>query len=344
MTHAYTTVRRRKRRTLYAAMVFLGLIVHGCTVFDGLTVPPKTVLSAGYLSLEEGVRACRFVHDCPMISAAIARSAGVPAIVNSFSACLSWFVGPLPSNRFGLNVQRALLQCVVQANDCSEALACAYVEPMSEGDPRCAGAVGDQCSMDGTLLDCTTEIAARCHTPYYGAGSECQLGLAGTGRCALSACALATSPPPRCTSGVYVRCDPATNLRVAQDCNTVGLTCPEGAEGADAQCATEDGVFPCDEPGRTTCSPDKTRVRVCDGALASEFDCSAMRATCLATTSGEARCIRSTDTCAPEATDIDVCQGNTISLCVSGERIKFDCGDVGLLCIPSSDTERARCD
>ena len=66
-----------------------------------------------------------------------------------------------------------------------------------------------------------------------------------------------------------MRCDPATNLRVAKNCNTVGLTCPEGAEGADAQCATIDGIFPCDEPGATVCAPEGDRVRACDGSLAS---------------------------------------------------------------------------
>lgn len=344
MTHTCSIFRRKKRNRFLSAVVLFGSIVHGCTVFDGLTVPPTSVSAAGYLSLTDGIHACRLVRDCPMLSAAIARSAGIPAIVTPFSACLSWFVGPLPANRFGVTAQRLLLDCIAHANDCVSALACTYVEPLSKGDIRCNGAVGDQCSPDGTLIDCTTEIVERCHTPYYGAGSECQLGLAGAGRCALSPCMQETSPPPRCTSGVYVRCDPATNLRVAQDCNTVGLTCPEGAEGADAQCATEDGVFPCDEPGRTTCSPDKTRVRVCDGALASEFECSGMNGTCLATTSGQARCIRPTDTCAPESTGVDVCQGSTISLCISGERINFDCNSVGLSCIPPSGFERARCD
>jgi len=151
-----------------------------------------------------------------------------------------------------------------------------------------------------------------------------------------------SAPPPRCTSGVYVRCDPATNLRVAQDCNTVGLTCPEGAEGADAQCATEDGVFPCDEAGRAICAPDGTRVRVCDGALASEFDCAAMDAHCNDEKAG-GRCVGFNDSCTPDATGIDVCQGNIISLCIGGEKVTFDCAAVGLSCIPASGQESGHC-
>jgi hypothetical protein len=151
-----------------------------------------------------------------------------------------------------------------------------------------------------------------------------------------------TSPPPRCTSGVYVRCDPATNLRVAQDCKTVGLTCPEGAEGADAQCATEDGVFPCDEPGRAICAPDGTRVRVCDGALASEYDCTAMGGHCIEEEMG-GRCVRPSDSCTPETTGIDVCQGSVIFLCIGGQKVEFDCADVGLSCISASSKDSGHC-
>jgi len=342
MTCPDISVPRWVRGIFVAPLVSLVFQAYGCTVFDGLTVPPPRIPFPGYLSLRDGVRVCHLVQQCPLLSAAIARSIGVPANDTQFSMCLSWLSGPLPTNRYGLTAQAAMLDCVANAMDCSTALQCAYAVPLSKADPRCVGVVGDQCLPGGILLDCTTEIAERCHSVYYGAGSECELGLSGAGRCALSPCSLDSSPPPRCTSGVYVRCDPATNLRVAQDCNTVGLTCPEGAEGADAQCATEDGVFPCDDPGRAVCAPDGLRVRVCDGALASEFDCAAMDGHCVTETSG-GRCVRPTDTCSPDSAGIDECQGNTISLCVGGQKVVFDCVDVGLSCIPSSGQKRAYC-
>lgn len=336
------SLQRWGRNSFVAALPILGFFAYGCTVFDGLTVPPIKVPHSAYLSVNEAVRACRLVHDCPLLSAAIARSIGVPTSNTQLSACLSWLAGPLPETRFGLDAQGAMLECIAHADACAAALECAYVEPLSKVDQRCLGVVGDQCLATGVLLDCTTEIAERCRTPYHGAGSECQLGLSGAGRCALSACVQDSAPPPRCTSGVYVRCDPATNLRVAQDCNTVGLTCPEGAEGADAQCATEDGVFPCDEPGTAVCAPDGARVRVCDGALASEFDCSAMDGRCSQEKAG-GRCVRSIDSCTPDGTGIDVCQGNIISLCVGGERVSFDCTELGLSCIPASGQDGGRC-
>lgn len=334
--------RRGRRKLFVAAIGSLACVGYGCTVFDGLTVPAVKIPYAGYLPLADAVRVCRLVHDCSLLSPAIARSIGVPVSATQFSSCLSWIAGPLPATRFGLDAQAKMLECVAQADACGAALECAFVEPLPAGDPRCAGVAGDQCLAEGVLLDCTTEIATRCRSPYHGPGSECQLGLSGAGRCALSTCMQQSSPPPRCTSGVYVRCDPATNLRVAQDCNTVGLTCPDGAEGANAQCATEDGVFPCDEPGTAVCSPDGTRVRICDGALASEFDCSAMDGHCNEEPAG-GRCVRPTDTCTPDAPGIDTCQGSVISLCVGGKKASFDCADVGLSCVSTSAQERSHC-
>jgi hypothetical protein len=333
---------RWRRLGFVAALWLLGLVVYGCTVFDGLTVPPERIPYPGYLSVDDGVRACLLVRDCPYLSAAIARSISVPASGTDFSTCLSWLAGPLPSTRFGLVAQAAMLECIAQADGCTTASACAYVQPFGKDDPQCSGVVGDQCIAGGMLLDCTTEIAEQCRTRYYGAGSECELGLAGEGRCALSACAQDNSLPPRCTSGVYVRCDPATNLRVAKDCNTVGLTCPEGAEGADAQCATEDGVFPCDQPGKAICAPDGKRVRVCDGALASEFDCTAMGGHCSVEASG-GRCVKTTDGCTPGAAGIDTCEGSVIALCVGGARVMFDCARLGLSCVPPSGEDSGRC-
>jgi len=327
------------RRKLCAALAF-GLL--GCTVFDGLSVPAAMLAGPSYLSLDQGARACSLVLRCPRLSEAIARSVGVPASAASFSTCLTWLAGPLPSNRFGIGAQQGLLACVSEAAGCEEALGCVFVEPLAADDARCVGAIGDVCGSDGMLVDCASGLAGRCPSPHWGAGSECRLGLASEGRCALGGCLPEMSAPPRCTSGVYVRCDPATNLKVAQDCRTVGLTCPEGAEGADAQCATEDGVFPCDEPGATTCSPDGTRARACDGSLASEFDCASMGASCVEDEAG-ARCAAAGEACSPRDSGIDACEGSVISLCVAGRRSTLDCASLGLGCVPPAGDRSGFC-
>ena len=334
--------RRATRGRAASALAAFVLVPLACTTFDGLEVPPAPEASPGYLALSDGARACSLAARCPLLPEAIARSVGVPASDARFSTCLTWLSGPLPPNRFGLEDQARLLSCVARAPGCAEALACASVEPLAPGDARCAGILGDQCAADGSLVDCESGRVERCVSAYWGAGSECRLGLAGEGRCALIGCLPASAPPPRCTSGVYVRCDAATNLRVATNCRTVGLTCPEGAEGADALCGTADGVFPCDDPGSSSCAPDGERVRVCDGSLASEFDCAAMGGAC-ALEGGGARCARKGEACSPLDPGIDTCLGTELSVCVAGERRTVDCAQMGLSCLPGDGTRSGRC-
>jgi hypothetical protein len=332
------------RRAALAALV-LGLgSAFGCTVFDGLTVPPPDVGAPPphYLTLERGVIACSLVFRCPLLAQAIARSIGVPASDVSFSSCMSWLSGPLSPTRFGLDVQTDMLACVASATGCSEAMACASVEPLAADDPRCAGAPFDQCPASDLLADCAGGFAMRCFSPHFGPGSECRLGIAGKGACALSGCSPDTAGPPRCTSGVFVQCDPTTNLRVAQSCTAVGLQCPEGAEGAEAQCATADGIFPCDDPGKTECSPDGERARVCDGASKSEFDCKALGGHCVIE-DGRARCDAPGSTCSPTEPWVDRCAGSTISLCVGGRAESFDCAAVGLSCRPAENGRSGHC-
>jgi len=334
-----TTPRLAPGRRALAALVVLGA---GCTVFDGLSVPPPAEMHPSYLSIDRGAAACSLVFRCPTLGEAIARSIGVPASGASFSTCVDWISGRLPPDRFGIDVQASLLACVGDAPDCPAALACTFVEPLAPGDARCAGIAGDHCPSAEMLLDCTNGIAERCISPHFGPGSECRLGLGSEGRCALAGCLPMTAGPPRCTSGVYVHCDPASNLRVAKDCAAVGLRCAEGAEGADAQCATADGIFPCDEPGTTQCAPDGERVRVCDGAFASEFDCAALGEACLAE-GKSARCGRTSESCSPLGPTADVCQGSVISLCVDGETRPFDCASLGLACVPGDGARSGHC-
>lgn len=340
--HARSRKGTRARVASAFATLALAFAPMSCTVFDGLEVPALAEAHPGYLALEEGAISCSLAARCPLLPEAIARSIGVPVDGARFSSCLSWLSGPLPPNRFGLEAQANVLACIARAKDCAEALACMPVEPLAPGDARCAGLTGDRCEADGSLVDCATGRVERCFTADWGAGSECRLGLGSEGQCALVGCLPGSGPPPRCTSGVYVRCDPATNLRVATNCHTVGLTCPEGAEGADALCATEDGVFPCDEAGRATCAPDGDRVRVCDGALASEFDCVAMGGHCVVEGDG-ARCVRGGEACSPLGEGIDTCAGDTLSVCVAGVKSTIDCAQMGLSCLPADGVRSGRC-
>jgi len=333
-----TTLRLAPWRRSLAALATFGA---GCTVFDGLSVPPPDAHST-YLPLDRGAAACSLIFRCPSLGEAIARSIGVPTSETSFSTCVDWLSGKLSPNRFGIDVQASVLACVGGAQDCPAALGCVFVEPLAPDDARCAGLMGDHCPSAEMLVDCTNGVAERCTTPHFGPGSECRLGLGNEGQCALAGCLPMTAGPPRCTSGVYVHCDPTSNLRVAKDCAAVGLQCTEGAEGADAQCSTADGIFPCDVPGTTGCAPEGDRVRACDGAFESEFDCSALGERCIVEGAG-ARCGRSKEACSPLDPPSDGCKGSVISLCVDGEARAFDCASLGLACVPGDGARSGFC-
>jgi hypothetical protein len=334
------TLRLAPWRRSFAALAALGA---GCTIFDGIPNIPVNNAHPSYLPLDQGVAACSLVFRCPPLGEAIARSIGVPASETSFSTCVDWLSGRLPPNRFGIDVQVAVLACVGNAPDCQAALACAFVEPLAPNDARCSDLTGDHCPSTESLVGCTNGIAEHCTTAHFGPGSECRLGLGNEGRCALSGCLPLTAGPPRCTSGVFVHCDPASNLRVAKNCAAVGLQCTEGAEGADAQCSTADGIFPCDVPGKTECAPEGDRVRACDGSFESEFDCGALGEACTADGTGAARCGRAEEACSPRDPSSNACHGSVISLCVDGEARSFDCASLGLACIPGDGARSGFC-
>lgn len=328
---------RCSRSMLTALGLALGLT--GCTTFDDAKL---TAEAPGYLSLEDGARVCSLAFSCPMLSLALARSAGVAVSASSYSSCLHWLASPLPTNRYGLSEQRALLQCVAKAKQCSEALACAWFEPLAVGDLRCAGQMGDRCDSSDLLVDCDKGVVERCLSPSYTAFSECRLGLGSEGRCAISGCIPDVFGPARCEDGAYLRCDPLTNLKLATDCHAIGQTCKEGAVGASAVCTTADGLFPCDMPGDSTCSPDGKRARVCDGSSASEFDCAAIGEHCVEDAEG-ARCAKAEEQCTPLGAGIDVCAGNLLTVCVGGQTKTIDCAAMGLSCLPQSGSQSGRC-
>jgi hypothetical protein len=328
-------------RLMQASLVVAPLLLLlGCTTFDDAVVP-EPATHPGYLSLLESASLCSLVSRCPLLSESIARSSGVPASGLSFSTCLSWLSGPLPANRYGLAVQSTMLACMAKSTQCSEALACAPIELFKNDDPRCVGMMGARCETLKLVVDCDNHVALRCTPEFTTAGAECRLGNGSAAQCALEGC-FPGSAPPYCEAGVYVRCDPTTNLRIATNCAATGLTCANGAEGASALCSTSDGVFPCDTPGLSTCSKDGERARVCDGSFAAEFDCAAMGAQCVETATG-ARCASAKEACSPQDPGIDTCAGTHLSVCVSGERIQLDCSALGLSCIPSDGTQSGHC-
>lgn len=333
------------------AVSLTGALLWSCTVFNGLTAtqPGEGGGGAGgagpagpsYLDLDAAVRACGHVLACPGLATSIAISIGVPADAESLSRCVSWLSGPIPEGRAGFDVQAQMLACVAAAPDCAGALGCAFVEVLQPGDARCAGVTADVCSGE-ELLDCGRGVIERCDSVRYSPGTSCRLGLDGIGQCSLAGCLPATHGPPACEGNTLILCDVTSRLRLAVSCTSLGLTCGEDATGQSAICGVNGAILPCDTAGEVTCSPDGTTVRVCTGQVASEIDCAALGAACVAE-GASARCAWPADECAPADADVDTCEGSVISLCVAGRRTAFDCASVGLACQPGSGAQRGSC-
>ncbi|HSO00781.1 MAG TPA: hypothetical protein VLS89_20960 [Candidatus Nanopelagicales bacterium] len=338
---------------LAAAAGLLGPAFGSCTVFNGLTAiepgeggggggggagPP----GASYLSLADAVRACRHITGCAGVSTGLPLSIGLPGDKDSFSGCVSWLSGPIPEGRPGFEVQAAMLACIAAAPDCVAARGCLFIEPLALGDPRCDGITGDACGPGEEVLHCTGRYLERCTSPRFGPGSQCRLGLDDKRGCALAACLPSTDGPPRCDGNTLVLCDPGNRLRIAASCTAVGLTCAEDAEGQSAICGVNDAVLYCDTAGQVTCSPDATKVRICTSQVATEIDCAALGAGCVAAGTG-ARCAWPSDACSPQDPGVDTCDGSLISLCVAGQPVSFDCASVGLTCQPGDGTSIGAC-
>jgi hypothetical protein len=83
-------------------------------------------------------------------------------------------------------------------------------------------------------------------------------------------------------------------------------------------------------------------VEVCDGYDDSEFDCAALGGTCSAK-GGSALCVRSDDVCSPFDSDVNVCAGTTVALCVGGRKQALDCASLGMTCIAGAGAESGHC-
>ena len=72
--------------------------------------------------------------------------------------------------------------------------------------------------------------------------------------------------------------------------------------------------------------------------------CAAAQRAC-STKSGVARCVGMSDACTPFDTDgkVNACTGSAISLCIGGQRTSFDCAQIGLSCLPATNTQLPHC-
>ncbi len=213
-----------------------------------------------------------------------------------------------------------------------------WFEFIDPSDPRCFGITGSACSADEkSFYECAGgvmgEFVAHCDNPFNYTGSSCLTSSATF--CAVSSglCSGDAAAPPACNGSFHTYC--SSGLLVGYDCNAEGMTC--GAAG----CLSNGEVRPCSTVGAVTCSSDT--VDVCNGQAISQFDCAASGGTCDAT-GHVPRCALPTDTCSPYDAAENVCNGDSISLCIGGEPLSFDCTSIGLHCTGATGNLSALCE
>ncbi|MEJ7729767.1 MAG: hypothetical protein WKG00_11160 [Polyangiaceae bacterium] len=316
----------------------------GCLVFDGKEVaevvdvgPPVTVWVAPdvkYLELDDAVRACRWVLECPHLAASLGKSIALPVDDRSFSLCLHWIAGPQPPGRAGAEEQRALLQQVAAAGSCEEALGATWIADIDPAvDARCGGSAFS--CHDNVAIDCNAATATRCDSPRFVDGSACVSSTLGSA-CASGTCEGTTSST--CAEDVNVLC--SVGVMVELECTPLGLECGK-ALGLEYCKPSTGAVTDCQwDAGEARCTAG-TRVELCFGArLGAAFDCSAMvGGQCSA--DPPTHCVQVGATCKIGEPWVDQCIDSKLRACVSGQTIDVDCQ--GLSCLPAAGTVSGRC-
>jgi len=328
------------------AVAPLAAVLAGCPSLDGFVGGGDGGSDAdagfptnGFVSLDEAVKFCAKALTCPNLANSTLVSLHVPIDSKNFSACVSWLAGTVPSDRPGVTLTAKALTCSAEAASCTAADSCMWFEFVSASDPRCVGFTGGQngaCSPNKTsTYQCDFGFIAHCDDPFNYTGSSCLQSSVGPYFCAVSS-GLCSSPdagkPAPCDGDFFTYCQ--GGLLVGYDCSVQGMAC--GASG----CLTNGSHKTCTGQPIVSCGGD--RVDVCDGLVMSEVNCDTLGGTCDATGSVP-RCTTPNDTCSPYDAAENTCTGDTISLCVGGQQVQYDCSSVGMQCATGSGSVTSHC-
>jgi hypothetical protein len=334
-----------------------------CTVFNGLTPttrtdasPPADAMPPGdavpdiaaeahpdagpvplnYLTVAQGAALCSLATSCPLLSSTIQISVGVPIDANNYSLCMEWAAGPIPGTRQGFTIQQAVLQCMAAATSCTAAAACAVYENIPPGDPRCKAPMnpdgGNLCLDNATSVNCSTGYAEHCGAGGYTPGASCNLGSDGLTACSLSSLEAGCVGNLSCIGTFEDFCG-LDGLHIRYNCETFGDPCVYGEAGA--QCGEA-----CFTTGALICDGDV--VKSCDGTEQSPFVCSDMGGTC-ASKQNAIYCARPGDSCTPLDSDVNVCTGTSLALCIGGAKTSFDCASISKQCLPGVIPQTPHC-
>lgn len=334
----------RRAGALLAATLLLG-----CPSLDGFAGGDKAeagVSGGGFLSLADAARVCSKVVTCPELDYAIGFSLLLPMEPTTFSTCVDVLAGPLPPGRSGKAEQTESLTCVAKATNCAAAAACLPYEFPLPGDPRCqlgtggadAGADGgggssnpSRCSGDGkSVLHCGYDMIVHCGHGHFGE-SSCVVDSNDVPRCV--AATTCTVNAPMCSSTTSMWCDAVDKFTYETNCGYWGAGC--GADQATGSyfCLVNGAIPECSTDGVQCVSG---RVRACYGGYFGDIDCPVMGSTC--NPYPMPHCSPPSAACKQTDSDLNVCQGSQLALCVGGKRQTLDCASIGLGCAqgPSS--------
>jgi hypothetical protein len=352
-----------------AASLALGGVIAtamACTTFDGVGVPDGAavvesldVIDGGMsctpvdsaqalATFADAARVCALVGRCPQLNLSLILSNGIPADPFSYSLCLQWLAGELPSSRVGLPLQRANIACMAHAEHdggldaCSAAGACVGYEAIASNDPRCGqSAPTSSCLTPTDVLRCDYQSIYHCAMPDFGPNMKCMKGSDGQYECGSAGCNDAGLS--QCLGDLIDGCDTAYDLVSDINCASVGQRCGEDPSGQNGiVCLTSPGQFmTCNTAGQMICNAGK--VEVCADGAFSEWDCTSIGETCT-TAGGGARCAAARDgACSPYDPGIDVCNGSVLTACVDGARVCLDCASIGLGCATGEGGPGGRC-
>jgi hypothetical protein len=309
-------------------------------------IPPDAAAPPpGYLPLADAVSVCTLAYSCKNLWSSIWTSLAVPIDPTNFSLCVDWLAGPLPPLHPGIALQRIDLACVAKATSCQAAGACLAFENMEPSDLRCTGdagvGTGESCMNNTTILLCATRQIWHCDNGYYAPDQLCLLASDGWHYCAQSA----GCPTYACTGSLFFGCWGASgDLEGATNCLHNGETCggvPDA--GGFLSCLTDGQERRCTGLNASCAG---TKAEVCDTLYVSQYDCAELGGTCSAA-AGLPQCRRPSDSCTISDTAINACQadGTTVSLCVGGRRVDFDCASLtpGKVCKPQAGAVSGHC-
>ncbi len=351
-------------RLLAAAALATAVAAFACTSFDGLepgsggapqggggaggAEPPAPT---GFLPLLDAAELCSLVFRCPALGGSVLLSTGIPIVqvdaagapvISNFSACLDWLTAPIEPGRLGFDETRDVLICLAASSTCAAAAAnCLPFELAEDPAAACAAEPPTRCE-GSTSVACPAGITAHCAHDSFGPGSQCLTGTLGATACAVGACSV---PELTCDEPYAFACE-ATGLRTGLSCAAYGLSCAPGGG-----CVASGGPSPCATLGQQRCDAGDRRVRTCavvteTGFAEAEVSCDALARTCVLEGGAAARCASASELCSPYDPDQNVCDMDTLRVCVQGEPAVIDCAALGKTCQPAlmDGSKTARCE